>query len=62
MNYEAFRDLIGNVRSLVEAAFSSLKFMIEDVIYSRSWEARIYDAFVVVLAYNVARIIALDPN
>ncbi|MHA1617025.1 MAG: hypothetical protein ACTSX9_06960, partial [Candidatus Njordarchaeales archaeon] len=62
MNYEAFRELVGNARSLVEAAFSSLKAMVGDVIHSRSWEARIRDAFIAVLAYNVARITALSPN
>jgi len=62
MNYETFRGLVGNVRSLVEAAFSSLKAMVGDVIYSRSWEARICDAFIAVLAYNVARMIASSPN
>ena len=41
MNYGAFWDLVDNVRSLVEAALSSLKSMVGDVIYSISWEARI---------------------
>jgi len=44
MNYEAFRGLVGNVRSLIEATFSSLKAMVGDVIHSRSWKARICDA------------------
>jgi len=62
MNYETFRGLIGNVRSLIEAAFSSLKAMVGDVIHSKSWKARICDAFIAILAYNVARITALSPN
>ncbi|MHA1616497.1 MAG: hypothetical protein ACTSX9_04225, partial [Candidatus Njordarchaeales archaeon] len=62
MNYETFRGLVGNVRSLVKAAFSSLKAMVGDVIHSKAWEARICDAFIAVLAYNVARITALSPN
>ena len=62
MNYEAFWELIGNVRSLVEAEFSSLKAMVGDVIHSKSWKARICDAFIAVLAYNVARITALSSN
>ncbi len=35
-NYEAFRELVGNVRSLVEVAFSPLKAMVGDVVYSKS--------------------------
>jgi len=36
MNYETFWGLVDNLRSPVGAAFSSLKSMIGDVIYSRS--------------------------
>lgn len=61
MNYETFQDLVGNVKSLVEATFSSLKAMVEDMIYRESQKARICDAFVSVLAYNPARIITLSP-
>jgi len=61
MNYETFQDLVGDVRSLVEATFP-LKSMIGDVIYSGSWEARTCDAFIAVLAHNVAKIIVSGSN
>ena len=54
--------MVGNVKSLMEAVFSSLKAMVGDMIYSKSWKARICDVFIVILAYNEARIIALSPN
>ena len=58
-NYETFTRLIGNMRSLVESAFSSMKSMALDVIRSQRWEARIVDALTIVLAYNAARLIAV---
>ena len=58
-NYETFTRLIGNMRSLVESAFSSMKSMASDVIRSQRWEARIVDALTIVLAYNVARLVAV---
>ena len=62
MNYEAFRALSGCPRNLIESAFSSLKALANAIVTTRSWETRICDVLVMVLAYNVARMVELGIN
>ena len=62
MNYETFRALNGCPRNLIESAFSSLKALANAVITTRSWETRICDVLIMVLAYNVARRVELGIN
>ena len=57
LNYESFVRRVENVRNLIESAFAALKSLAQDSIRSISWKARICDVYVLVLAYNVTRVL-----